>query len=160
MTPLSEGDGKACGECGRQVSTTCEDENAEYNRRLKEAENDWCIRNGALREWGPTFDKLLQLYNTQDMNTIVHAFKNNEEQCRNDEKLSIKQLKNWMKPEFQPPTWMKIFCYEKYKDILKKNQLELQSLLADCGGETINKAEFIDRIMQELREGNSEVSLT
>ena len=134
-----------------------EDDDREYNDRLERAEHDWCIRQGVAREWGPTFDRFLELYNTQDMTTIFHTLRNNEEQCRTDDKLSIKQLKNWMKPKFQPPTWMKIFCHKKYMDIKKTNNLELQSLLANSPDDTITKVEFIDRIMQELRDGNSKV---
>lgn len=137
-----------------------DDDDTEYNHSLERAENDWCIRQGVAREWGPTFDRFLQLYNTQDMTTIFHALKNNDEQCRTDERLSISQLKNWMKPKFQPPTWMKCFCHEKYMDIKATNQLEFQSLFVgtNLSDDAITKVEFIDRIMKELRDGNNKVS--
>jgi len=50
--------------------------------RLEKAENEWCIRPAVAREWGPTFDRLLGLYNTQDMRRMIQTLlRSNDEMC-------------------------------------------------------------------------------
>ena len=129
----------------------------DYRPILKWEEEKWCIRQGFVDEWGPTFEKFLHLYNTQDINTVVHTLTNNEKHQRKDQRLSISELKNWMQPKFKPPLWKKLFqpdAYEKEKSI---NQLEFQTLIPLGSTDKVDKAEFINRIMKELRNGDKKV---
>ena len=133
-----------------------------YNERIKRAEENWCIRQGVVDEWGPVFDRFLQLYNVQDINTILNAFRNNDDHSNKENRLSLDELKNWMYPKFQPPTWKKVLFPDEYKKQEKINQIEFQALfrsISKSDGPTnkVEKAEFIERIMEELRDGDQKV---
>ena len=97
------------------------------------------------------------------MTIIVGCCKTNEKKCEKEVQIEggveIKQLKNWMKPKFEPPTWMNMFCHEKYMKIKESNKSKLHALLSHTNSSNgmITRVEFINWIMQELRKGNSEV---
>ena len=67
-----------------------------------------------------------------------------------------------MYPKFQPPTWKKVLFPDEYKKQEKINQIEFQALfrsISKSDGPTnkVEKAEFIERIMEELRDGDQKV---
>ena len=126
----------------------------EYEAILTAEEDRWCIRQGVVEEWGPTFEKFLRLYNTQDINTVVHTLRNNDKQQSKDKRLSVSELKNWMQPKSKPPLWKKMFLPDQYEKEKGINQLEFQNLIPLGSNDKVDKAEFINRIMKELRHGD------
>ena len=140
-----------------------------YEVMLKEAEGDLCIRQGVVKAWSPTFDQLLSLYNTQDIKTVIDTFTQNESDqekgrrsIREEGRMSVTELGNWLNTKAKPPSWKKIFkpkLYQKEKEINKtKFEFLLEATKPDKSQDKINKSEFIDRIMKELREGENNVS--
>ena len=157
---------------------------------MDKAETKWDIRPEVAREWGPTFDKLLRMHNTQDVKTIMTSLRpGSKSEPHEDNKMPIGELKNWVKPKFTPSIWKKYLCKARY---LKEEKLynkrfhalfgeELDNHAEGCttpstaeegttsfvGGicrrtsfepdAGITRAQFIDRIMQEIRDGDKEV---
>ena len=82
----------------------------DYESLLKKAEDHWNIRQGVANAWSPTFDKLLSLYNTQDIRTVINTFtRNDNHNYRNDNRISMEELGRWFHPKLNPPYWKKIF---------------------------------------------------
>ena len=134
----------------------------DFHTRLLRAETQWDIRPEVAQEWEPTFEQFLKFYNTQDMNTIITTLRPGKtEQKRTDNKLPISELRNWMKPKFKPPTWKKLFCNAQYVREKEINEEEFETLFGgaeEAANDTrITRAQFIDRIMEELRDGNKNV---
>ena len=133
---------------------------------LTHAEDQWDIRSEVAKEWGPTFDKLLSLHNTQDLKTIIKSqMPGSKVQPRTDNRLPISELKDWMKPKFEPPIWKKCLWpeqYEKekklghkvYSDLFGKPTSKRGSLF---DAENFTRTQFIDGIMEEIRYGDKEV---
>jgi hypothetical protein len=137
----------------------------DFTSELKIAEQQWDIRAEVAQEWEPTFDRLLTFYNTQDINTIVSTFGKNEVfQTNKNDKLPIKELRKWIKPKFEPPTWKKLFCHSQYKKDKLFNIGEFESLFGGTeeaeNDALITRVQFIDRIMEELRDGNKNVCIS
>ena len=143
------------------------DENDPMRKRLKNAEDQWGIRSEVARVWGPTFDKLLELYNTHDLKTIMSRLKpGNKDQYRLDKKLPISELKSWMTPEFEPSIWKKYVCKKTYEHEEKMGQNKFTALFGEqADGPTgrkddgMTKDQFISGIMEEIRSkaGDKEV---
>ena len=137
-----------------------------YEVMLKEAEGDLCIRQGVVKAWSSTFDQLLSLHNTQDIRRVINTFTQNEndqkDEDREEGRMSVTELGNWLNTKAKPPTWKKIFrpmLYQKEKEINKtKFEFLLEATKEDKSQDKVNKSEFIDRIMKELREGENNVS--
>ena len=137
-----------------------------YEVMLKEAEVDLCIRQGVVKAWSTTFDQLLSLHNTQDIRRVIDTFTQNENDQKDEDleegRLSVTELGNWLNTKAKPPTWKKIFrpkLYQKEKEINKtKFEFLLKATNEDKSKDKVNKSEFIDRIMKELREGENNVS--
>ena len=137
----------------------------DFTKELLMAEIQWDIRAEVAQEWEPTFDRLLTFYNTQDINTIIPTlWKNERLQTNENDKLPIKELRKWIKPKFEPPTWKKLFCHSEYK---KDKLFNIGAFETLFGGKEdaendilITRAQFIDRIMEELRDGNKNVCIS
>ena len=145
----------------------------DYEETLKEAEINWCVRRGVENAWSSTFDKLLSLYNTQDIRKVLDTFtRTKEHQSRPDKRISVNELKNWMQPNIKPSFWKKVCMPDLYKKEKERNKIEFESLLkttidgskykskrmADGKKDMVDKEEFIDRIMEELQNGDKIVS--
>ena len=140
---------------------------------LLKAESEWDIRPEVAREWGPTFDNFLRLYNTQDLKTIMISLRpgENEKRCtvyekhRRENKLPISELKNWMKPKFKPSIWKKYLCKEQYLRDKEMGNKKFDALFGEGTDNSsvdltrvgITRVEFIDGIMEEIRNGDKEV---
>ena len=138
-----------------------------YEAMLKEAESDWCIRQGVANAWSETFDKLLSLHNTQDIRKVFDTFTQNKNKDQKDEdreegRMSVSELGNWLNTKAKPPTWKKIFRPKLYQEEKEVNKTKFEFLLdatkPDRSQDGLNKSEFIDLIMKELREGENNVS--
>ena len=162
-------------------------------RLVDKAETKWDIRPEVAREWGPTFDKLLTMHNTQDVKTITTSlWPGSKSYEHEDNKLPINELKNWVKPKFTPSIWKKYLCKERYlkeQKMYKKRYVALfgeqsdnhakqwnnpstteEGTVSFVGGicqrtsfepeSGITRAQFIDRIMEEIRDGDKEVLKT
>ena len=142
------------------VPSSRPDESLDFRKQLLKAEGEWDIRPEVAQEWEPTFDRLLQFYNTQDMKTIITRSKPQID-VRND-KLPIKELRKWIKPKFKPPTWKKIFCQSQYRKEEEGAKQEFEELFGGAEeaakDKRITRAQFIDKIMEELRGGKKDVS--
>ena len=130
----------------------------DYENLLKKAEDHWNIRQGVADAWSKTFDKLLGLYNTQDIRTVINTFTMSENgQHRKDNRISMEELKRWFHPKLNPPYWKKIFMPSEYEREKQINQTDFEflskALKPDELGDKVTKAEFIDGIMTELRKG-------
>ena len=138
------------------------DVSLEFTELLLSAEQQWDIRAEVAKEWGPTFDRLLSFYNTQDITSIITTFmRNTVSEMNTNDKLPIKELRKWIKPKFEPPTWKKLFRHSEYKRHKRSNVGKFESLfggIVEAENNTfITRAQFIDRIMEELRDGNKNV---
>ena len=136
------------------------------NKLVDKAETKWDIRPEVAREWGPTFDKLLSMHHTQDVKTIMTSLRpGSKSEQHEDNKMPIKELKNWVKPKFTPSIWKKYLCNEQYlkdKEMGNKNFEALfgedsDSYSVDLTRVGITRVEFIDGIMEEIRNGDKEV---
>ena len=111
-----------------------------------------------------TFDKLLSLYNTQDIRKVLDTFTRTDvHQVRPEERISVNELQNWIKPNIKPSLWKKVFIPDSYKKEKDRNEIEFEILLkrtikADGTKDMVDKEEFIDRIMDELQKGDKIVS--
>ena len=137
---------------------------SDFTNQLLLAEEQWDIRAEVAQEWEPTFDRLLTLYNTQDINTVIGTFWHTEDsQTNKNDKLPIKELRKWIKPKFEPPTLEKLFCHSKYKKDKLHNIETFETLLGGAEESEkdtlITRKQFIDRIMEELRDGNKTVCI-
>ena len=135
-------------------------------RLLTNAEVQWDIRSEVVKEWGPTFDKLLSLHNTQDLKTIINSqMPGRTVQPHTDNTLPISELKDWMKPKFEPSIWKKCLWpdqYTKEKELGTKVFSELFGKPSNKRGsffddEYFTRTRFIDGIMEEIRYGDKEV---
>ena len=131
---------------------------------LKKAENHWHIRQGIAKDWSPTFDKLLNLYNTQDIRTVINTFTRSKYHLhRNDNRISVEELERWFHPKLNPPYWKKIFMPLAYKQEKQLNQKELgflpKALKPNESEDKVTQEEFIDGIMTELRKGEIMVGI-
>ena len=136
--------------------------------QLKKAEVEWDIRSEVENEWGPTFDKLLGLYNTHDLKTIMRSLKpGTKGQRRPDDRLPISELKSWMKPKFEPSSWKYYLCKEQYQQEERMGRKEFTALFGehsdssasqkDNDKRSMTKDQFINGIMDEIRYGDKEV---
>ena len=131
---------------------------------LKKAENHWNIRQGIAKDWSPTFDKLLNLYNTQDIRTVINTFTGSKHHPhRNDNRISVEELERWFRPKLSPPYWKKIFMPLAYKQEKQLNQKEFEllpkALKPNESEDKVTQEEFIDGIMTELRKGEIMVGI-
>ena len=131
---------------------------------IEDLEEKWGIRPGVEKEWGPTFDKLLEYHNMpkdslKDTIRAIFARKDNCEQLRNQNEILVSEMKHWMKP---PLSLKKYVCKENYEKELEAYNTEFEALFAEDAEDSgeklsISKDKLFDGIIIELRKGNKQV---
>ena len=126
-------------------------------------EEKWGIRTGVEKEWGPTFDKLLEYHNMpndslKDTIKFIFTRKENCEQLRKENEVLVSEMKKWMKP---PLTFKKYLCEREYKKEFENYKTEVDALFEANNFDeklSISKEKLFNGIIQELRKGKKQVS--
>ena len=126
-------------------------------------EEKWGIRPGVEKEWGPTFDKLLEYHNMPDdsLKDIIRFICTRKEDCkqlRKQNEILVSEMRHWMKP---PLTFKKYLCKANYDKEYENYKTEFDALFeANVSDEklSISKEKLFNGIIQELRKGEKQVS--
>ena len=129
---------------------------------IEEYEEKLGIKPGVEKEWGPTFDKLLEYHNMpndslKDTIRFIFTCKENCKQLRKENEILVTEIKNWMKP---PLSLKKYLNKRKYEEELAKYKTEVNALFeAEDSIEklSISKDKLFNGIINELRKGNKQV---
>ena len=132
------------------------------NDNIEEYEEKLGIKPGVEKEWGPTFDKLLEYHNMpndslKDTIRFIFTRKENCKPLRKENEILVSEMKNWMKP---PLSLKKYLCRGKYEKELAHYNAEVNALFeAEDSVEklSISKEKLFNGIINELRKGNKEV---
>ena len=131
---------------------------------IEEYEEKLGIKPGVEKEWGPTFDKLLEYHNMpndslKDTIRFIFTCKENCKQLRKENEILVTEMKNWMKP---PLSLKKYLCKEKYEEDFAKYNTEVDALFGakdSIEKLSISKEKLFNGIINELRKGNKQVKL-
>ena len=126
----------------------------------------WGIKPEVEKEWGNTFDKLVEYHNMpnedlKETTKMIFSRRNNNNELRKNNEILEEEMRNWMKPRLKPQLWKKCLWRSQYKKEKDNYNSEFETLFGteDCWGSgPITKEKFINGVIKELREGNKKVS--
>ena len=124
----------------------------------------WDIQPGVEQEWGHTFVKLVNYHNLPNENmkdTVKTIFGRVDHEARKGKKEILeKEMRNWIQPRLKPRLWKKYLWPTQYEMEKKSYNFKFETLFGSkefrCDG-PISKDQFINGIINELRDGNTEV---
>ena len=131
---------------------------------LEEVEKLWGIQPGVEQEWGHTFDKLVNYHNLPNENmkdTVKTIFGRVDHEARNGkQEILEKEMRNWVQPRLKPQLWKKYLWPTQYEKEEKNYNVKFETIFGSKefrGDGPISKDKFINGIINELRDGNTEV---
>ena len=131
---------------------------------LEEVEKLWGIQPGVEQEWGHTFDKLVNYHNLPNENmkdTVKTIFRRVDPEARNGKKEILEEeMRNWIQPRLKPRLWKKYLWPTQYEKEKKSYDFKFDKIFGsnECRSNgPISKDQFINGIINELRDGNTEV---
>ena len=127
----------------------------------------WGIQAGVEEEWGHTFDKLVTYHNLpneslKDTVKMIWAGKTELKERSKKSEINEKEMRNWIKPRLKPWIWKKYLWPSQYEREQKLHKFTFESLFGseefqiESDG-PISKDQFMNGIINELREKNTEV---